>query len=913
MAENSQAVIPDNLILVDGEIGVPSSTPSDAGKVLTVDSEGSPEWVTPSGGTQYTEGTGIDISEENVISVDTTVVATQNDLSGLQPSLTAGTNISISDNTISATDTTYTAGTGLSLTGTEFSVDTTVVATQTDLGNVRQVPSSTSADEDKVLTVNNSGVPEWADAPTELPSISGNGNKVLKVNAGATAVEWASESTELPTATSADNGKVLGVTDTSGTLSWVSQTPAQVNADWNAVSGAAQILNKPTIPTVDQSYSASSTNAQSGTAVADALSNVNQVPSSTSADETKVLTVNSSGVPEWANVPTELPSISGNANKVLTVNSGATGVEWANVPTELPASLGTAGQVLTVNSGATGVEWANASGGGGGSTYTAGDGITISNDTIAADVDGTTIGIDSTTKKIKLLSSIPTVDQTYNASSTNAQSGTAVAGALAAVPTKPIVAGSNITITDNANNITLAATDTTYTFSTGLTNNSGTVTVTNPVPDVTSSDGGKVLTAAYSGGVGSYSWVTTSGGGGGSGDKFTYHAPEHSIIFWFFENPSFDPSQDQTLSNISNATWTQLSSESNIWQLSLNSGSWANLFYDSINIRTLFPVSFDILSINFTGVTSISFAFSYAPVRHIHEVLGTITGSASYAFFSTTKLRGHVNIPEIATYYVDHMFLGSTLDSIHIGKLYYEYYPAIEGDPDLGEQSYNEYYTCSDCSQMFYTCTNLKFVDFGVAYLANCSGMFHYCINLQNASFVNACVFGSATLSRMFQDCKSLIWCPDIYFSHQIDQMSLDQYESMGNADHMFDGCTSLLRMPGISGTTSNCTNLSYMFNNCSSLVSIQWTKIADIGYYSYEDLDPDTGDPMWVTAYNVTNVQDMFNLCSNVIGGAANAYQQMSSTWTSISNHSSTFYVGSDVGRPEASQIPTSWGGSQS
>ena len=40
MAENSQAVIPDNLIIVDGEIGgVPSSTASDAGKVLAVDAD----------------------------------------------------------------------------------------------------------------------------------------------------------------------------------------------------------------------------------------------------------------------------------------------------------------------------------------------------------------------------------------------------------------------------------------------------------------------------------------------------------------------------------------------------------------------------------------------------------------------------------------------------------------------------------------------------------------------------------------------------------------------------------------------------------------------------------------------------------------------------------------------------------
>lgn len=54
--------------------------------------------------------------------------------SGKQDKLTAGDNISISNNVISATDTTYTAGNGLDLTGTTFSVDTTEVATKSDLG-----------------------------------------------------------------------------------------------------------------------------------------------------------------------------------------------------------------------------------------------------------------------------------------------------------------------------------------------------------------------------------------------------------------------------------------------------------------------------------------------------------------------------------------------------------------------------------------------------------------------------------------------------------------------------------------------------------------------------------------------------------------------------------------------------------
>lgn len=61
---------------------------------------------------------------------------------------------------------------------------------------------------------------------------------------------------------------------------------------------------------------------------------------------------------------------------------------------------------------------------------------------------------------------IPTVDQTYDATSTNAQSGTAVAGAIA-----------------NINN----------------------------VPTVGDTDDGKVLKATYSGGVGSYSWESAGG------------------------------------------------------------------------------------------------------------------------------------------------------------------------------------------------------------------------------------------------------------------------------------------------------------------------------------------------------------------------------------------------------------------
>lgn len=77
-----------------------------------------------------------DLSTLQTTAKTSTVDAINEIVSGKQDTLTAGSNISISGNTISATDTTYTAGNGLDLTGTAFSVDTDVVATQSDVANV---------------------------------------------------------------------------------------------------------------------------------------------------------------------------------------------------------------------------------------------------------------------------------------------------------------------------------------------------------------------------------------------------------------------------------------------------------------------------------------------------------------------------------------------------------------------------------------------------------------------------------------------------------------------------------------------------------------------------------------------------------------------------------------------------------
>lgn len=88
------------------------------------------------------------------------------------------------------------------------------------------------------------------------------------------------------------------------------------------------------------------------------------VPDPLVTDVGKVLTVNNAGNPAWEDAPEELPALTGNAGKVLTVSSGSSGVEWAEVPEELPAvTSADEGDVLTVNASG---EWEAAAPGGGG-------------------------------------------------------------------------------------------------------------------------------------------------------------------------------------------------------------------------------------------------------------------------------------------------------------------------------------------------------------------------------------------------------------------------------------------------------------------------------------------------------------------------------------------------------------------
>lgn len=198
-----------------------------------------------------------------------------------------------------------------------------------------------------------------------------------------------------------------------------------------ATTGAySDLSGTPTIPTVDQTYSAASTNAQSGVAVASAIAGVNAVPASTSSDADKVLTVDAQGVPGWANAQAPISAGSGID---ITNNTVSVKVDGSTIGTNSNGEL----ESLVTQTNA---DWDAVSGAAEilnkpvPKTLTAGTGISITE-------NQSTITIANTATP-------PTVDQTYDGTSANAQSGVAVASAVSGKQ-DTISAGEGITITNN--------------------------------------------------------------------------------------------------------------------------------------------------------------------------------------------------------------------------------------------------------------------------------------------------------------------------------------------------------------------------------------------------------------------------------------------------------------------------------
>ena len=261
---------------------VPSSTSADADKVLTVDSQGTPAWA--SAQAPISAGTGIDITN-NVVSVDTSVVATQTDLAGKQDMIS-------------------------------------------DLATIRSgaAEGATAVQPGDLATVATTGsYDDLVDKPT-IPAAQVNSD--WNSNSGVSQIL---------------NKPTLATVATTGDYDDLSNKPsipaAQVNSDWNATSGVSEILNKPTLATVATTGSytdlSNTPTIPSGTQL---------VPAATSADADKVLTVNAQGTPAWANAQAPITAGTGIdiTNNVVSVDTSvvATQTDLAGKEDEFDVGTG---------------------------------------------------------------------------------------------------------------------------------------------------------------------------------------------------------------------------------------------------------------------------------------------------------------------------------------------------------------------------------------------------------------------------------------------------------------------------------------------------------------------------------------------------------------------------------------------
>ena len=287
---------------------LPEPESSDAGKVLGVlNSSGDIGWVVDQSGTL----TQVQADWDQTDSSQVSYIANKPNLATVA---TTGAYSDLSGTpTIPIVDQTYNAASSNAQSG--VAVASAVSGKQDTINDLETIRSGAAAGATAVqpaalndyatTSALTSGLSTKQDTISDLETIRSG------AAAGATAVQPSSLATVATTGSYSDlSNKPTIPTATSDLQNdsgfiTLSDVPAQAQANWSETnpSSPSYIQNKPTIPpgtVVDQTYDATSANAQSGVAVAGALATVKQVPSSTSSDEDKVLTVDSNGDPIWA-------------------------------------------------------------------------------------------------------------------------------------------------------------------------------------------------------------------------------------------------------------------------------------------------------------------------------------------------------------------------------------------------------------------------------------------------------------------------------------------------------------------------------------------------------------------------------------------------------------------------------------
>lgn len=131
---------------------------------------------------------------------------------------------------------TYTAGSGIEIVDDEISIDTDVVATKADL----------ESKQDTLTAGSNISIVDNVISATAAPQVNADWN----ATSGVAEILNKPTIPVVPEMKELVAGSNVTITENSNSVTISAAGSAQVNADWNATSGVAEILNKPTIPVI---------------------------------------------------------------------------------------------------------------------------------------------------------------------------------------------------------------------------------------------------------------------------------------------------------------------------------------------------------------------------------------------------------------------------------------------------------------------------------------------------------------------------------------------------------------------------------------------------------------------------------------------------------------------------------------
>lgn len=302
----------------------------------------------------------------------------------------------------------------------------------------------------------------------------------------------------------------------------------------------------------------------------------------------------------------------------------------------------------------------------------------------------------------------------------------------------------------------------------------------------------------------------------------------------------------------SGATAVEVPGQPNVWDITLESSDWSQMFAIGPNAYQSNANLLEVLGANSTGVTD------------MHDLFQS-TSITTLPLFDTTQVTNM------------RMFVGQcaslvsfpAFDCSHVTNMN----NMFRGDTSLETVVLNDTHNVTAMGSMFRGCTALRSVQglyTAAAVIMDC--LFSDCSSLEDIPTLD--LTGVTNASYMFSNCSSL------------ESITLINAGSVTDMNHICQSCTSLTEIS--IDDTSHVQDMFYAFHTCSALRHIPLFNLA-----------------------SATDTRIMFAECRNVESGALALYQQTSSQTNPPAEHSAMFLncgVDTVTGAAELAQIPNEW-----